>query len=364
MNKSPKTVKHPKVSVIVVNWNRRELLRGVASMANEAIRTADASEFWRIPMEGQRDPIVAARLAALMLQHGVEVRASRDNKEFVIPTAQPYSRFVDEMMGIQHYPEVRPAPNSGILEPYDVAAWSLPLMMGVRAEKAKLSSQEQQAATPIKSVTWPAGGLSGNASFYSVSDTQNNIFSLINAMQKAGGNAYVAKTPEQPPLVIFAAHPQLAVNAEKFHLRLGARQQLPQGATQLKSVRVGLYKPYAASIDEGWTRFVLEQFGFNLKNIENKEVKAGNLNASYDVIILPDSTREIILDGRLSREGYFEDFPPEYSGGIGREGLRAVRDFVDKGGTLITLNRSSEAIFGEEFNLPVRNAVAGAGAAP
>src|SRR5438477_11018988 len=265
---------------------RKDLLRGLATMANEAVRSADPSEFWRIPVEGQRDPIVAARLAALLLQHGVEVRASKDSKEFVIPTAQPYSRFVDEMMGIQHYPEVRPAPNSGILEPYDVAAWSLPLMMGVRAERTKLSSQEQQAATPIKNVTWPAGGLSSNGSYYSVSDTQNNVFSLINAMQKAGGSAYVVKAPNQTPLVMFAAHPQLATNAEKFHLRLEARQQLPQGATQLKPVRIGLYKPYVASIDEGWTRFVLEQYGFGLRNIENKEVKAGNLNASYDVIIL------------------------------------------------------------------------------
>jgi hypothetical protein len=174
----------------------------------------------------------------------------------------------------------------------------------------------------------------------------------------------VVKTPGQTPLVVFAAHPQLAANAETLHVRLESRQQLPQGATQLKSVRIGLYKPYVASIDEGWTRFVLEQYGFGVKNIENKEVKAGNLNAAYDVIILPDSTREIILEGRPSREGYFEDFPPEYTGGIGREGVRALKEFVEKGGTLITLARASEAIFGDEFNLPVRNALAGAGAGP
>ncbi len=346
---------------------RKELLRGVATMADQAVRTADPSEFWRIPVEGQRDPVVAARLAALMLEHGVEVHATKDNrdtKEFIIPTSQPYSRFVDEMLGIQHYPEVRPVPNSGILEPYDVAAWSLPLMMGVRAEKVKLSPQEQQTATTIKDVAWPTGGLKGSGSYYSASDTQNNVFMLINAMQKAGGTAYVVKAPGQTPLVVFAAHPQLAANAEKLHVRLEARQQLPQGAIQLKPVRIGLYKPYVASIDEGWTRFVLEQYGFSVKNIENKEVKAGNLNAAYDVIILPDSTREIILEGRPSREGYFEDFPPEYTGGVGREGVRALKEFVEKGGTLITLARASEAIFGDEFNLPVRNALAGAGAGP
>src|SRR5205807_3334018 len=224
-----------------------------------------------------------------------------------------------------------------------------------------LSPQEQQAATVIKDVSWPTGGLAGSGSYCSIADSQNNVFALINAMQKAGGTVYVTKAPRQTPLVIFAAHPQLAANAEKLHLRLEARQQLPQGATQLKPARVGLYKPYVASIDEGWTRFVLEQYGFGVKNIENKEVKAANLNAAYDVIILPDSPREVILEGRASRENYFEEFPPEYTGGIGREGVRALKEFVEKGGTLITLARASEAISGDEFNLPVRNALSGTG---
>jgi hypothetical protein len=213
----------------------------------------------------------------------------------------------------------------------------------------------------IKDVTWPAGGLSGNSSYYSISDTQNNVFALINAMQKAGAAVFIAKASNQTPTIIFAAHPQLAASAQKLHLRLEARQQLPQGAVQIKPVRIGLYKPYVPSLDEGWTRFVLEQYGFGVKNIENKEVKAGNLNAAYEVIIVPDTTREIILDGRPSREGYFEELPPEYSGGIGKEGARALKDFVEKGGTLITLARASELLSGEEFNLPIRNALAGAG---
>jgi len=134
---------------------------------------------------------------------------------------------------------------------------------------------------------------------------------------------------------------------------------LPDRATPLKPVRVAIYKSYIASIDEGWTRFLLEQYGFAVKNIENKEVRAGNLNAAWDVIILPDSSREAIVDGKPTREGYFEELPPEYAGGLGKEGLRALRDFVEKGGTLITLARAADALTGEDFNLPVRNILAG-----
>ena len=338
---------------------RQELLRGVASMAMHAVESADAQDYWRIPIDDQRDPIVATRLAALMIEHGVEVRLSGDKKSFLIPTAQPYDRFVEEMLGVQRYPEVHPAPGSGILEPYDVAAWSLPLMMGVKAERTRLSQNEAAAATAIKEVPWPSGGFAGNSKYYSIADHQNNAFALANAMQKAGGQVFVVRDNNRAPMMIFAANAQLAANAEKLHLRLQALSDLPSNAVALKSVRVGLYKPYIASMDEGWTRFLLENYGFNVKNIENKEVKAGNLNAAYDVIIVPDSTREIIVEGRTSRDGYAEEFPPEYTGGIGKEGLRALRDFVDKGGTLITLARSSEIVMGEEFNLPVRNILAG-----
>ena len=343
---------------------RGELLRGVASMAQHAVDTADPGMCWRIPLEGQRDPVTATRLAALLLEHGVEVRLSADKHAFIIPLAQPYGRFVDEMMGIQRYPEVHPAAGSGILEPYDVAAWSLPLLMGVNAERVKISSADHKAATVITSTPWPDGGIGSTASYYAIADHQNNVFALINAAQVAGAKVSIAKSSKagEAPTILIAAYPQLSADAQKFHLRLEARSELPAGATPLKSARVAIYKSYNAAIDEGWTRFVLEQYGYKVKNIENKDVKAGKLNDSWDVIILPDSSRESIVEGRYSREGYTEEMPPEYTGGIGKEGVRALREFVDNGGTLITLARASSVVMGDEFNLPVRNALAGGGA--
>jgi hypothetical protein len=347
-----------------VSKYRREMLRGVATMATHAVASADSATFWRIPVENQRDSVVTARLAALLLEHGVEVRLSADKKSYLIATAQPYGRFVDEMMGVQRYPEVKPSATSGILEPYDVAAWSLPLMMGVNAEKSLLKAGEADGSVIIKDVPWPKGGLAGKAKYYSVVDQQNNVFALANAMQKVGSEVYIHWLPNfQPATMVFPAHPQLAANAEKFHLLLQPLpgDQPPMQCILLKSPRVALYKSYIPAIDEGWTRFVLEQYGFNVKNIENKEVKAGNLTNNYDVIILPDSSKDSIVDGKSRGEGgYSEELPPEYTGGIGKEGVRALRDFVEKGGTLITLANSSDVVIGEEFNLPVRNSLASA----
>jgi hypothetical protein len=184
-------------------------------------------------------------------------------------------------------------------------------------------------------------------------------------MQKAGGQVYLSKVSAYaPPVFVFANHPELAGAVAKLHLQLQSIADIPHESRPLKPVRVGLYKSYIPSMDEGWTRFVLEKYGFDVKNIENKEMRAGNLNAAYDVIILPDSSREVIVDGRQGREGYQEELPPEYTGGIGKDGVKALKDFVDKGGTLITLARASEVVMGEEFNLPVRNALAGGGGRP
>src|SRR5947209_16808413 len=151
------------------------------------------THYWTISRKDQRDPITAARLASLLLEHGVEVQLSGDKKTFLIPTRQPYSRFVEEMLGIQRYPEVRPAPNSGILEPYDVAAWSLPLMMGVDVQKTYLTPEELKAATVLHEVPWAkTEAVGGNAKYLILQYQGNNVFAFMNAAQKLEVKAYAA----------------------------------------------------------------------------------------------------------------------------------------------------------------------------
>jgi hypothetical protein len=52
-----------------------------------------------------------------------------------------------------------------------------------------------------------------------------------------------------------------------------------------------------------------------------------------------------------------ESTPPEYHSGIGSDGVNALKAFVQKGGTLVTLGGATA--FGiEKFSLPVRNVLA------
>jgi Zinc carboxypeptidase len=137
-----------------------------------------------------------------------------------------------------------------------------------------------------------------------------------------------------------------------------------------KATRVAVYKSHAPSIDEGWTRWVLEQneranpsTNMNVvvgtgrrapfSSLMDAEARDGKLSAKYDTIIIPDQPRAAILNGY--RAG---TMPPEYTGGLGAEGVKALREFVEQGGTLVCLNRASDFAI-EQFKLPVRDVVDG-----
>jgi len=346
--------------------HREDFLRGTTTMAREQIHDGQPGEFWRIRRE-QHDPITASKLAHLLDQHGVEVQVSADGSEFLIPAAQPYGRFVQELLGRQRYPKVRASQGGPILRPYDITAWSLPLLMGVEVSKQVLPEAEYRGARRISDADWPQGRVEGGSALYAVSPETNNSTRLLNDVLRSKGSVLLAKeafdaggTHYAPGTLLIEKADNLPQLAAKWHLTirgLSPRPNVP--SVKLKEVRVAVYKSWAASMDEGWTRWLLEQYGFNLKNIDNKTVKAGNLNAAFDAIILPDMEKNLIVEGRpRPSEGgtpeYFEELPPEYAGGIGKEGAKALKDFADAGGTLIALASSGQLLI-EELNLPVRN---------
>jgi hypothetical protein len=273
---------------------REDLLRNLYVRAAEAIALGETGEAYLIPGK-QHDPAAARRLALLLADHNVEVLT--DGSAYWVPMAQPYSRFVREMLEPQKYPEVRPASGSDILRPYDVASWTLPLMMGVTVERASLPS-----AAKLTRVTAPI--LSG---------------------------AHYVERPEAK-----------------------------------RRARVGIYKPWYPSMDEGWTRWVLEQNGFNVLSVDNATMRTGRLKERFDAIILPDIQKEVITTGKPQRGEtdmrYFAELPPEYRGGLedgtAKKGSANLREFVQAGGTLIAFDSSSAYVI-ENFNLPVRNVLAG-----
>ncbi len=350
----------------VVGDHPEDFMRGTAAMAREQIAAGRPGEYWRIPRE-QRDAVGAARLAHLLDENGIDVRATPE--EFLVPTAQPYGKFAAELLETQRYPEVRTTPGGPILRPYDVTTWSLPLLMGVDVVKGIVPESVAAGARRIAGSDWPRGGLAGEGEWFALEPGSNAAYRLVNGVLSGGGSVNVATHPfrgddgrvHPAGTFVIRKSASLARLAAERHVTLTALSRAPDSIAPQRRVRVGLYKPWTASMDEGWTRFVLEQYGFAPTSIDNAAMRAGGLRDSFDAIILPSMSKDMIVLGRPAgaRRRSFQELPPEYVGGIGAEGLAALTEFVDAGGALITLAASGELAI-DELQLPVRNSLDGA----
>ena len=94
----------------------------------------------------QRDPAGAARLAALLVEHGVEVKAAA-NGDVWVPLAQPYGRFVERDARAAALPRGEARPRQGHRAARTTSPpGRLPLMMGVTVEKATLPGRPRAVA--------------------------------------------------------------------------------------------------------------------------------------------------------------------------------------------------------------------------
>ncbi|NNM34896.1 MAG: hypothetical protein HKO53_17595 [Gemmatimonadetes bacterium] len=125
----------------------------------------------------------------------------------------------------------------------------------------------------------------------------------------------------------------------------------PSGAQGISQPRIAVYRPWNPSMDEGWTRWLLERYDFEFTSLRNADVLAGDLRSRYDVILIADMGSNQIMNGFTKGS-----VPPRYEGGIGDQGLREIDRFVREGGSLVVLNNASEFAI-EQLHLPVRNVV-------
>jgi hypothetical protein len=114
-------------------------------------------------------------------------------------------------------------------------------------------------------------------------------------------------------------------------------------------LRVGLYRSYDATMDEGWTRWVFDTWKVPYLPLVDSIVRAGKLKDKLDIIVLPDQSPREILEGLPASR-----YPAPYAGGIGPDGAEALRQFVLDGGTLVALNEASRFAV-QALLLPVRN---------
>ena len=337
-----------------------------------------------VPQE-QHDPVAPAELLKRLAFNGIRIfQLSEDVSHeglaypagtWVVPMDQEFGELVRELLDEQEYPDLREFPDGPLEQPYDAAGWSLPHQMGVRVIPATQPLEEnvRNAMTPVggEPDSWSSGDeephgydthavaagivplpgrTTGDGDRLVVDPRQNNAFVAVGRALEAGAEVRFQASEEGGRYVISGvdlASQQTWV--EELSLQA---TRTADGSGASTRARIGLYRPWQASMDEGWTRWLLEGYELPYSNLRNAEVRAGRLRDRYDVIILAADGPGTILDGFARGT-----VPEQFEGGLGTAGVRALDDFVRAGGTVVCFNQSSDFAI-QQFNLPVRNVVA------
>jgi hypothetical protein len=263
---------------------------------------------------GQSNAETVSRMLEILMWQGIEVHlmttegyfAMEKQKpgdfhemplgSFFIFVNQPQKNNILSLFEKQVYPH-RLLPNGEAEVPYDVAGWTLPLQMGVEADAVWNTRNLERFKTTLKRV--------------------ENINQARAVMNLGPSKEPFAKLPN--PLKT--------------------------------SPKIGLYKGFTGSMDEGWTRFVLDTFQIPFASVTDKDFRENNLK--FDALILPADNENAIVKG-LGAERY----PAEFAGGITEQGVENLKKFVDAGGKLICFDDSCEMVI-KRFELRAKNVLNG-----
>ncbi len=324
---------------------REDLLRNFYTIAARAAHRAGPPYAFVIPRR-QDDPNSMTRLLEVLEFGDVEIERAKapfrvgttrfDAGDYVIRLAQPYGAFAKTLLERQRYPDLREYPGGPPRRPYDVTAHTLPLLMGVRVDTipgpftVDLERVEKVAVEP---------GSVAAADRLALSPEFGNSWIAVNRLLQAG--AEVSRDPRNGTFYLAnagAARELAPELARSLGVTFTAAGPAAAAARRLRAPRIGLYKSHLPNMDEGWTRWVLEQFEFPYVSLSNKDIRAGRLREKLDVIVLPDATPQAIDSGF---DALPASMPAEFSGGLGGPGETALRDFLVAGGTVLAFNRAS-----------------------
>jgi hypothetical protein len=345
----------------------------------------------------QRDPVAAVELLRRLAFQGVRISQLKADVAvegttypagtWVIPMDQEFAETARSVLDVQRYPDLRESPDGPLEQPYDAAGWTLPFQMGVSVTplmtpitadlRGKLSplGAEPPPTGPVTpydtgsvdlapfdsapgigfdasrlaaAIVPPPGRVTGTGPALALDPAQNNSYAALNRAWSLNARVVFASGK----YVVTGLAPGQQEDLVKTYALQAERVTSPVNAREIKRPRVGLYRPWMASMDEGWTRWMLERYGFTVVSLSPQDFREATLAGRIDALVIAD-------EGRGLLEGYPKGtVPAQYEGGIGDDGVRAIDAFVKGGGTLVCFNRAT-AFAIEHFALPIKNVVAG-----
>ncbi|WP_052958702.1 M14 family metallopeptidase [Maribacter thermophilus] len=339
----------------------------------------------------QRDPVRSVELLKRLAFNGAKIYELDRPMEYagvnypkgtwVIPLDQEFGEMIRQVLDVQEYPDLRESPDGPLEQPYDAAGWTLPFQMEVKVVSGTvpLSEEFREAlslvqGTPIETsddetedlnkvdmapgagfdtdkvaagIRPLPGSLKGGGGTLWLDPTENNIFRILGEAQEKGyGIVYDADQRKYGVKGMGKATAQRWINDYAVNGVMNSRS----GSAKVTS-KIAVYRPWTASMDMGWTRWLLDSFGFSYSSIRNADFKTGNLRDRFDVIVVA-SDRPSAIENGIQQGGA----PAQYTKGLGDLEKRNLDAFIKEGGTLIALNRSADFAI-EALHLPVENVV-------
>ena len=361
------------------------ILKNMHQKASNAIKKGEEEPpFAFVIKPDQHDELIQYKLLQLLMDMGVEI--SRSQREFtadgvayprgtyVVFASQHCRPYIVSLLKrtFYHLGAFSKYPDGTPVVPYDLSTYTIAEFMGVRTQE--IEKPFEGAFETISSVRFPRGDVAENApNGWLLDGTTNDGFEGINRLLRKGIAVHRLIEPVDLDGMFFPAGSFYVPKADGVEKELNkvckrchivfAPAPPALKSKPIKMRKIGVYQRYyGGNADEGWTRWLLEQYRYRYRTIMDKDIQRGRLVSKYDVIILPSDAKEMLLGENI--EDFYErrwgggftmpHYPEEYRSGFGKEGVEKLKEFVEAGGTLLCFGDSSNFAI-EELELPIRN---------
>jgi len=373
------------LAILEVAANNREMI--LANMYKKAMRSIKKGEeeppYAYIIPRSQHDPTTTHKFLQTLRELTVEIKQATSpfkvgeveypEGSYVIFTDQTARPFLISLLSKTLYrdsPWVRNREGEPLMN-YDFATQTMAEFKGVEVIEAE--ELPEGKFRKLEEIEFTEAEVEQTSNGHIIDPRLNNSFKAINLLQKEG--VEIHRIHEEvnmdgytlPPGAFYIPSQdditdKLQEIADETHIDFKAMKSEEEFEHEpVSTLKIAMYQRYwGGNMDEGWTRWLLEQYDFPYTTVKDEEVRSG-LEA-YNILILPSDATPFITGEEL--EEYYEErfkgrrtlpkLPPEYKSGIGEEGVEKINEFIEEGGTVITLNESI-GFASEKLNIPVMN---------
>jgi hypothetical protein len=263
--------------------------------------------------KSQKDPNTVAKMINILIANGVEIHTAEksfkvQNREYpsgtyVVLLSQAYRPFIIDILGPQIYPDRRQYEGGPPERTFDLTGWTLAYQMGVEAIKIDLHFEAQ--LQQILDAKPPEGKVIGSGNTYILDHNVLDSYRAVNRLLEEGANvgwaieSFTSGGKRYPAGAIIVSGSDLSRKiqslSKEFNLQINIGNS-PEKLIKLKSLKLGLFKPWIANMDEGWTRWIFDNWEFPYTTIHDEEIRNGDLKEKYDVIVTLNSSCQLPLN--------------------------------------------------------------------